>query len=153
MTRHQTTQTAPAALTPRQIELVRESFAAVIPIRQTAATLFYARLFELAPEVRPLFPRDLDAQGAKLMAVLAAVVRDLDRPEAMRPDIEGLALRHVGYGATAAHYPAVGAALIWTMEQGLGARFTDEVRAAWTAAYGLLSGIMLASVRGIDPAV
>ncbi len=153
MTRNDTNQTAPAALSPRQIELVRDSFAAVIPIRHTAATLFYARLFELAPEVRPLFPRDLDAQGAKLMAVLAAVVRDLDRPEAMRPDIDALALRHVGYGATAAHYPAVGAALIWTMEQGLGARFTDEVRAAWTAAYGLLSGIMLASVRGIDPAV
>lgn len=152
MTRHEPTRTTPAALSPRQIALVRESFAAVIPIRQTAATLFYARLFELVPEVRPLFPRDLDAQGAKLMAVLAAVVHDLDRPEVMRPNIEALALRHVGYGATAAHYPAVGAALIWTLEQGLGARFTEEVRAAWAAAYGQLSGIMLDSVRGIDPA-
>lgn len=139
-------------LTPQQIALVRQSFEAVVPIRETAATLFYARLFEIAPEVRPLFSRDLSAQGAKLMAALAMVARNLDRIDDIRPEIERLALRHVGYGAVEAHYAAVGAALLWTLEQGLGKSFGDDVRDAWTAAYALLSGAMIAAASSADPA-
>lgn len=135
-----------------QIDLVREGFAALDPIRQTAATLFYARLFELAPEVRPLFPRDLTAQGAKLMAAIALVVDNLDRMDGIRPEIEALALRHVDYGATEAHYTAVGEALLWALEQGLGDRMTARAREAWTSAYVLLSGTMVAASRSEDPA-
>lgn len=141
-----------STITPHQIALVRGSFAAMVPIRETAATLFYARLFELAPEVRPLFPRDLMAQGAKLMAALTLVVRDLDRIEAIRTEIEALALRHVGYGAIEAHYAAVGEALVWALEQGLGESFSNDAREAWRAAYALLSGAMIAASDPVDPA-
>ena len=140
------------ALSRRQVEIVRESFAALEPIRETAATLFYARLFELAPEVRPLFSRDLSAQGMKLMAALAFVVRNLDRIEAVRPEITALSLRHVGYGATGSHYSAVGEALLWTLEQGLGDRFTAGVREAWAAAYAMLAETMISVARTSDPA-
>jgi nitric oxide dioxygenase len=139
-------------MTPRQIALVRDSFALVVPIRQTAASLFYARLFEIAPEVRPLFPRDVAAQGAKLMAALAVLVHELDRLDGILPDIEALAVRHVGYGAREDHYAAVGEALIWTLEQGLGTGFTEEAREAWIAAYATLSGAMIAAACGADQA-
>jgi nitric oxide dioxygenase len=134
-----------------QIDLVRDGFAALDP-RQTAATLFYARLFELAPEVRPLFPRDVSAQGAKLMAAVALIVDNLDRIDGIRPQIVALARRHVGYGATEAHYSVVGEALIWALKQGLGDKLTDEAREAWTAAYALLAGTMIAVSRLEDPA-
>jgi len=150
MTQIAQNQEAPA-LTPQQIALVRKSFEAVVPIRETAATLFYARLFEIAPEVRPLFSRDLSAQGTKLMAALAMVARNLDRIDDIRPEIEKLALRHVSYGAVEAHYPAVGEALLWTLEQGLGESFGDDVRDAWTTAYALLSGAMIAASSSVEP--
>jgi len=135
-----------------QIDLVRESFALLDPIRETAAILFYARLFELAPEVRPLFRRDLSQQGAKLMAAIALVVHNLDRIETIRPDIVALAHRHVGYGASEAHYAAVGDALIWTLKQGLEDNLSEDATKAWAAAYKLLSDTMIAASWTVDPA-
>jgi hemoglobin-like flavoprotein len=131
-------------MTPEQIRLIQESFARVVPIQEQAAGLFYGRLFETAPETRPLFAKaDMAAQGRKLMAAIAHVVGHLCAPEAMLPAVRDLARRHVGYGVTEAHYGSVGAALLWTLEQGLGPAFTPEIRDAWAAAYGLLSGVMI----------
>lgn len=127
----------------RQIELVRTSFAAVEPIAEQAAALFYGRLFEIAPEVRALFPDDLTDQGRKLMQMLASVVRNLDNLDVVVPVAQRLGERHVGYGAEAAHYGPVGAALLWTLGQGLGDAFTPEVEESWTAAYTVLSGVMI----------
>lgn len=152
MTRPTSADVRARPITPRQIALVRDSFALVLPIRQTAATLFYARLFELAPEVRPLFPNDLAAQGAKLMAALGMIVRELDRLDGILPEIEALAVRHVGDGAREGHYAAVGEALIWTLEQGLGDAFTDDAREAWAVAYATLSGAMIAAACEADRA-
>ncbi len=125
-----------------QIQLVRSSWQQVLLIRAAAAELFYGRLFEQAPEVRPLFKRDIHAQGAMLMAMLAAVVEHLDHLEAVMPTAEALARRHVVYGVRAEHHPVVGSALLWTLQQGLGAAFTPAVREAWAAAYGALSDAM-----------
>ncbi|HEY0522589.1 MAG TPA: globin family protein [Stellaceae bacterium] len=131
-------------MTPRQIELVRRSFAAVLPIRTEAASLFYDRLFATAPSVRPLFSGDMKVQGAKLMAAIAMVVDALDRLETVIEDVRELARRHVRYGVVESHYAVVGAALLWTLEQGLGKdAFTDEVKDAWAAAYAALSGAMI----------
>ena len=132
-------------LTEAQIALVRGSFAKVLPIRETAAELFYARLFEVAPEVKPLFKGDMKVQGAKLMAAIAMVVGSLDRLDAVIDQVRNLARRHVGYGVKAEHYAVVGAALLWTLQQGLGDGFTPEVRDAWGAAYGTLSSAMIAA--------
>ncbi|TYC56377.1 hemin receptor [Rhodobacterales bacterium] len=130
-------------MTPDQIQRVQTSFGKVAPIANQAAAMFYARLFDLAPEVRPLFKGDLAAQGGKLMATLGVVVKGLSNLEAIIPAAETLAVRHVDYGVRAEHYQPVGEALLWTLEQGLGSDFTDETKSAWGAAYATLSGVMI----------
>lgn len=130
-------------MTPDQVRLVQESFAKVVPIAGTAATLFYDRLFALDPAVRSLFGQaDMAVQGQKLMAALGEVVGALRAPETVMPEIRALGARHAGYGVQAAHYATVGAALLWTLEQGLGEAFTPETREAWATAYGVVSGAM-----------
>ena len=129
-------------LSARQIELVQSSFAMVVPIAEDAAELFYNRLFEIAPEVRPLFKGDMKEQGAKLMAILARAVSALDKLDDLVPVVQELGRRHHGYGVTAEHYGPVGEALLWTLEQGLGDAFTPAVKAAWTKVYGVLAEVM-----------
>jgi len=136
-----------AIMTSEQIELVRWSFARVLPIKAQAAAIFYDRLFQIAPELRGMFPEDLAAQGGKLMAALGFVVGGLDRLGSIIPGVQALARRHVAYGVEDAHYELVGEALIWTLDKGLGAAFTPEVRRAWIEAYGLLAEAMIAAAR------
>nr|WP_041756389.1 globin family protein [Bradyrhizobium sp. ORS 278] len=135
-------------MTPSQIALVQDSFAKVAPISDQAATIFYDRLFEVAPQVRAMFPADLTEQRKKLMATLAVVVNGLTDLPAILPAASALAKRHVGYGAKPEHYPVVGAALLWTLDKGLAEAWTPEVAEAWTAAYGTLSGFMIAEAYG-----
>lgn len=119
-----------------------------MPIADAAAEMFYARLFVLDPALRPLFNATaMPEQRRKLIAALNLAVGSLDDLAALRPTIEALGRRHVGYGVTAAHYHVVGAALLWTLEQGLGPAFTPRVAAAWREVYGLLAGIMQQAVR------
>ena len=132
-------------MTPQQIELVQSSFRKVVPIAGTAADLFYDRLFEIAPEARSLFPNDLSEQKKKLMSMLGTAVTNLHRLDTILPAVKALGQRHKGYGVTEAHYAPVGAALLWTLEKGLGADFTPEVKAAWTDTYNALSGVMTAA--------
>jgi hemoglobin-like flavoprotein len=87
-----------------------------------AAALFYGRLFEIAPAVKPLLRGDMTEQGCKLMATLGVVVNSLGNLEAVLPAASALAKRHVDYGVKAADYTPVGAALLWTLEQNLGLR-------------------------------
>jgi nitric oxide dioxygenase len=137
---------------PSQVELIQSSFAKVAPISEAAAGLFYGRLFEIAPEVKPLFKGDMSEQGRKLMATLAVVVKGLSNLDAVVPAAQVLAKRHVAYGVTEAHYAPVGAALLWALEQGLGDAFTPEVKAAWAEAYGLLASVMIAAAAETAPA-
>lgn len=135
------------------IRLVQDSFARVAPISNQAAGMFYARLFTLNPSLRALFHGDMNAQRQKLMDTLAYAVRSLDAPEALLPAVRELGQRHAGYGVRPEDYQTVGAALLWTLEQGLGDGFTPEVKAAWASAYGLLSGAMLegAALSALNP--
>jgi nitric oxide dioxygenase len=130
-------------MTPEQIKIVQDSFAKVAPISEKAAELFYGRLFEIAPQVRAMFPDDMTEQRKKLMATLAIVVNGLNNLDTILPAASALAKRHVSYGAEAAHYPVVGQALLWTLEQGLGPSWTPDVAMAWTGAYTTLSGFMI----------
>lgn len=130
-------------MTPDQISAVQDSFKKVAPIADQAAGIFYARLFEIAPEVKPLFKGDMTNQGAKLMATLGAVVNGLRDLDAIVPVAQQLAVKHVSYGVTAAHYAPVGKALIHTLKKGLGDEFTPELEDAWTSAYTLLSKVMI----------
>jgi hemoglobin-like flavoprotein len=135
-------------MTQDQVKLVQESFAKVAPISETAAVLFYDRLFEIAPSVKPLFPTDMTEQRKKLMMMLATVVGGLGNLESILPAASALAKRHVGYGAKPEHYPVVGSALLWTLEKGLGDGWTLDVAEAWTTAYGTLSGYMISEAYG-----
>jgi nitric oxide dioxygenase len=138
-------QGANIRMTPRQIALVRESFAKIAPISEHAAALFYDRLFAIDPSTRPLFRGEMNRQRVKLMAAIGAVVRSLDSIETMLGDLRALAARHDRYGVREEHYAGVGAALLWTLEQRLGSDFTPEVREAWATLYGLLSSVMIAA--------
>jgi hemoglobin-like flavoprotein len=139
-------------MTPEQIRLVKASWQQVLPIRAAAADLFYARLFEIAPDVRPLFKRDIHAQGVMLMKMLDTVVASLDRLDTLLPVAGQLARRHVGYGVQPQHYDIVGTALIWTLEQGLGQAFTPQVRHAWLSAYSTLACAMKDAAADAKPA-
>ena len=135
-------------MTLDQIKLVQDSFSKVAPISATAAMLFYDRLFEIAPSVKAMFPADITEQRKKLMAVLAVVVNGLGDLPSILPAASALATRHVSYGAKAEHYPVVGAALLWTLEKGLGEAWTPEIANAWTTAYGTLSSFMISEAYG-----
>jgi hemoglobin-like flavoprotein len=131
--------------------MVQESFKKVVPIADTAANLFYDRLFVIAPEVRSLFPDDLTEQKKKLMQVLATAVTNLHQVEKIIPAVEDLGRRHVAYGVTAKHYEPVGAALSWTLEQGLGADFTPPLKEAWTQTYTTVAGVMQKAAAAVPP--
>jgi hemoglobin-like flavoprotein len=135
-------------MTPDQVRLVQQSFAKVVPISDQAAVLFYDRLFEVAPQVKSMFSADMSAQRGKLMATLTAVVNGLGNLQSILPAASALAKRHVSYGAKPEHYPVVGAALLWTLEKGLGESWTPDVADAWKAAYGTLSGFMISEAYG-----
>jgi len=139
-------------MTPDQIKLVQQSFSNVVPIADRAAILFYDRLFEIAPQVNSMFPSDMTEQRKKLVTMLTAVIAGLDNLASILPAASALAKRHVAYGAKAEHYPVVGAALLWTLEKGLGEGWTTEVADAWKAAYGTLSGFMISEAYGTSQA-
>lgn len=134
-------------MTPEQIQAVQSSWQKVAPIADQAAAMFYGRLFELDPELRKLFKGDLATQGGKLMTMINLVVNSLDRLDAIVPMAKASGQRHVGYGVKAEDYATVGEALLWTLEQGLGAAFTPAVREAWTTAYTVLAQTMLAGAE------
>jgi hemoglobin-like flavoprotein len=136
-----------------QIKLVQNTFTQVQPIADKAAALFYNRLFELDPTLRPLFKRKLDEQGVKLMATLTIVVHSLDKPENIVGMVKRLGSRHVSYGVRDEHYDTVGAALLWTLKTALGEAFTADVEAAWTEAYYLLAGLMQEAAAELQPAL
>jgi hemoglobin-like flavoprotein len=134
-------------LTKEQITLVKGSFAAIVPIADDAAALFYRRLFEIDPRLEGMFSADMVEQRRKLMQMLTAAVKGLDRLEQLVPVVEDLGRRHAGYGVRDEHYDTVGAALLWTLEKGLGPAFTPETKEAWTAVYGLLASTMQTAAK------
>jgi len=127
-------------LTDHQRQLVMDSFSRLVPISNEAASLFYHRLWEIAPETRPMFgSTDMTAQGTKLMQTLGVSVRALHDPDGIRPFLLELGQRHIGYGVSKEQYASVGLALLWMIERSLGDDFTPELHDAWTAAYDLIS--------------
>ncbi len=130
------------SITEQQIALVQESWEKVVPIQETAAELFYGQLFEIAPEVKPLFKGDMKSQGRKLMTMLNTAVKSLNDLDAIVPAVQDMGKRHVGYGVKDEHYDVVAEALLWTLGKGLGDDFTDEVKDAWVAVYTLVATVM-----------
>src|SRR5262245_64338092 len=129
-------------MTTQQIKLVQDSFRQIAPIAETAAQLFYARLFELDPDLELLFTGNLSEQGRKLMQMLGLAVSSLGRMEQLLPVVQSLGSRHVSYGVRDKDYDTVGQALLWTLRKGLGDGFTPDVEAAWSNVYATLASAM-----------
>jgi len=130
-------------VTPKQIELVQSTWAMVVPIVDTAADLFYGNLFEMDPTLRPIFPEDMTEQKKKLMAMLGTAVNGLNNLDSIIGAVKASGVRHVDYKVTASMYDTVGAALLKTLEQGLGDAWNDEVKEAWTVTYTTLASVMI----------
>ncbi|MGD9785894.1 MAG: globin domain-containing protein [Hyphomicrobiaceae bacterium] len=132
-------------MTPHQVELVQHSLAEISPLSEEAGRIFYGRLFNIAPEVRPLFRGDLDEQAGKLVSMLSVVVADLNDMEHLLPLARQMAIRHVGYGVRPEHYQPVGEALVWMINEASEGELDDETTAAWRAAYSSLAHEMMAA--------
>jgi hemoglobin-like flavoprotein len=128
-----------------EIRLIQTSFEAARPRANELGELFYGRLFQQHPELRPMFPTDIKPQAKKLVGVLAIVVASLDRLGEILPVVQGLGRNHGAYGVKPHHYDQVGATLIWTLDQMMGDLFTSDVRQAWIVAYTTLSEVMMAA--------
>jgi hemoglobin-like flavoprotein len=139
-------------MTPEQAHIVMDSWNRVEPIADAAADLFYGRLFELDPGLCPLFPHDLSEQKKKLMQTLGFAVGSLSRLDTLLPAVRQLGKRHAGYGVRDEHYDTVGAALLWTLEQGLGPAWNPETRDAWAAVYGVLASTMKEAAAEVSAA-
>jgi hemoglobin-like flavoprotein len=129
------------------VRQVQESFKGLVPMADQVGVLFYSRLFETHPDLRPMFAQDIQPQAKKLVQMLALVVSGLHRLDALMPAVRDLARRHSRYGVVEAHYAVVGETLTWTLEQGLGDAFTPAVRHAWSTAYGTLSAAMISAAE------
>lgn len=140
-------------MTEEQIQLVQQSWAKVAPISETAAELFYGRLFELDPSLRPMFKTDIKEQGKKLMTMIGVAVNGLTKLDTIVGAVQDMGRRHVGYGVKDEHYDTVAAALLWTLEKGLEDAFTDEVKAAWVETYTLLATTMKEAAKEAEAAL
>lgn len=140
-------------LTEHHIELVQNSFWDIVPVSEHAAALFYGRLFELDPSLRGLFHVSMEEQGRKLMKMLAVAVHSLDRLDEIVPAVEALGRRHADYGVRPQDYDTVGLALLWTLGQALGERFTAELESAWAEVYALLATTALQAAERAELAV
>lgn len=140
-----TPRAAPVVLTSAQVAELRGMWHLVVPIADEVAQLFYERLFEIDPSLRALFQTDPVVRRRKLMDALEFIVAHVDRPDDLVPMLAALGQRHVGYGVRADHYAVAGEALLWTLDEGVGALRTTEAREAWVTAYELI----VAGMRGV----
>ena len=129
-------------VTPEQVELLQKSWRSVLPVGDTAAELFYGKLFSVDPKLRLLFKNDMRDQGRNLTAMISVAVGSLAHPERIERAVQSLGRRHAAYGVKDTHYEAVGVALLWALEKTLGEAFTPDVKTAWADAYSMLAGIM-----------
>ncbi len=129
-------------MSPETVKMVQESFQKVAPIADKAADIFYDRLFEVAPQVRPMFPAEMSNQKEKLMKTLGVAIQNLHQVETVLPTIKELAVKHIDYGVKDEHYDIVGGALLYTLEKGLGDAWTSELKDAWAEVYNTVATVM-----------
>ena len=129
-------------MTPEQIQLVKTTWISVEKISEVAAELFYGKLFELDPELKSLFKGDMQEQGKKLMQMIGVAVANLHQLDQVLVPVQQLGERHVDYKVKDEDYDTVAAALLWTLEKGLGDAWTDDAKDAWSETYVTLASVM-----------
>jgi hemoglobin-like flavoprotein len=134
-------------LTPEAIQAVRAGFARIAPIREEIGGLFYGKLFEMDPGLRPLFGDNLEAQSRMLMTAIQMVIDSLDSPENVARHLSEVGRRHGAYGAQMRDFDTFGAALIWSLQQGLGPDYTPQFETGWVGAFDLIRNVMRGGVK------
>lgn len=132
-------------MNPSTINDVQSTFNIIAPIADEAAALFYSKLFEIDPSLKPMFKGDMAAQGKKLMQILGVAVSSLNNLAAIVPAVQDLGRRHVKYGVRPQHYNTVAEAILWMLAQTLGATFTPTIKQSWTEVYTVLADTMIAA--------
>jgi hemoglobin-like flavoprotein len=129
---------------PEQIKLVKKTWKILMGINPTIiGDAFYSKLFTDHPAIRKLFPSDMNQQYIKLVDMLTSIIMNLDHLESVSEEIIAMSNRHTGYGVKPAHYEMVGSALLWTLQKGLGAEWSDDIENAWIACYQSLADTMI----------
>lgn len=139
------------ALEEAEIELLRESLVFLQERKDLAAAVFYENLFEIDPDLRPMFDDDLTEQSNKALFAFGAVVAQIHDIDACREMTRGLAIRHVTYGVVPDHYPKVGAAVLATVSMVMGDAMTPRIAVVWQKAYDAVSEAMIETAYGADP--
>jgi hemoglobin-like flavoprotein len=136
-----------ASLTTEQKTLIHKTFRKVTLKTNTFADLFYTRLFELDPELRPMFKNDMREQQKKFMQTVGTLVASLDLPDKFEEPVQQLGKRHTAYHVEKKHYDTVGEALMWALERVLGDDFTEEAKTAWTGLYTYIAQTAIAAAE------
>lgn len=136
---------------PLDVEVLECTFDVVAAHGMELVHRFYARLFELAPSVRILFPDDMDEQKRVLLATLRLLRRSLRDLPALQPTLRQLGARHVQYGAQPEHYGLVARVLVDTLADLAGASWSADAAEQWGRALGAVAEEMLAGA-GTVPA-
>ena len=134
-------------VTAEDIDIVKSTWSQVIVYRDKVGSLFYSKLFELAPQVKPLFKSDPLEQSRKLTGMITVVVTKLDKLDEILPEVRALAIRHNKYGTQPSHFDIVGKALIWTLSQAFEDKWTLQMQSAWTKIYTLLANAMIQAMQ------
>lgn len=129
--------------------LVQQSFALLEPALEPLMDLFFARLFQMEPSLRNLFPNDLSHHKRIFCRTLALIICEMEELAQLDTRVEELGKLYIALGLDAGAYDTLGAALVWTVEIGLGEAFTLEMRTAWSLFYGeMAKGIRVAASNG-----
>lgn len=135
-------------LTKKEITLIKKSWTSIRKIDPSiTGDVFYTKLFYDNPELRKLFPQNMEGQYKKLIEMLSTIVARLEKLTDLKKEIADMGKRHAGYGVKPEHYSMVGRALIWTLQKALGNEWNDELKAAWVNCYAILSGTMITASK------
>jgi hemoglobin-like flavoprotein len=137
------------------LEALETSFDLIAPRGDDLMDAFYARLFEAAPAVKPLFAgTDMKRQKTMLLGTLVLLRKSLRDLDPIVHKLRELGARHVAYGAQPEHYPVVGQALIGAMAEVAGSAWLPEYERAWGAAFEVVAGAMIegAELASLDAA-
>ena len=133
-------------LTKKEISLIKKTWTTIRKINPAIiGDVFYTKLFYDNPELRKMFPKNMEEQYKKLVDMLNIIIARLEKLDELKGEITNMAKRHVDYGVKPEHYNMVGTALLWTLQKTLGKEWTDDIRAAWINCYAVLSGTMIAA--------
>ena len=130
------------------VQPMRKSFDKVASSGDEVPLFFYSHLFLSHPETRAMFPVSMMQQRDRLFRALGHIVGKVDDLDVLVPFLQQLGRDHRKFGTLAAHYPAVGASLLATLQHYAGDDWTPELAADWAAAYGVVADVMAAAAEG-----